>query len=71
MCDTVTFPAFTEKISAFTLVMEVESAVNPPVGPFLLFGWTSPDQTESPPLELIRVLLRQSGCILRGWPVLR
>ena len=39
-------------------VMEVEPAINTSVGPLLLFDWTGSDQTESPPLELIGVLLR-------------
>ena len=43
--------------------MEVEPAINAPVGPLLLFGWSGFDQTESPPLELIGVLFRQRGGI--------
>ena len=38
--------------------MEVFPAINAPIGPLLLFDWSGSDQTESPPLELIGVLLR-------------
>ena len=43
--------------------MEIEPAINAPVGSLLLFDWSGSDQTESPPLELIGVLLCQSGGI--------
>ena len=43
--------------------MEVFPAINAPVGSLLLIGWAGFDQTKSPPLELIGVLLRQSGGI--------
>ena len=43
--------------------MEVEPAINALIGSLLLFDWSGFDQTESPPLELIGVLLRQSSGI--------
>ena len=43
--------------------MKVAPAVDASVGSLLLIGWSGSDQTESPPLELIGVLLRQSGSI--------
>ena len=43
--------------------MEIAPAINAPVGSLLLIGGAGFDQTESPPLELIGVLLRQSGGI--------
>ena len=40
--------------------MKVAPAVDASVGSLLLIGWSGSDQTESPPLELIGVLIRQS-----------